>query len=266
MRKNLLCGFGCVALAALAFVLVCGGLALLQVKQTAKALPKLTQDTIHTEFEATRNLVSAKFDAVDKRVEFLAKTTDARIGSLQADTFKELGSIRNDTFAQLTAVRTEGLQALNAQLTETNKHVGTLVGAYADIPKVVGARLDPFTDCSKNKLCLQGQAADTLFAMRTTSRDVSTMTYTVNGAMPVFTDNFKAMTADFRTSTNAFAVGFPKIITNFDGITYNIKKFTTTHWYDKLIGYTLNGAMLYRQLNPATNLTVKAAEIITSQK
>lgn len=177
-----------IALIALAFLLVCGGLTLLQVRETTKELPRLAQETIHTEFEATRNLVSVKLDAVDKRVEFLSVLVDARLGKLEFDTFTELGSIRKGTFEQLTAIRTEGLQAVTTQLTETNKHVGTLVGAYAGIPQALGVRYEKdwalYFNCAKNKLCLQGQASDTLLAVRSTSRDVSGMTFEVNKIMP----------------------------------------------------------------------------------
>jgi hypothetical protein len=49
------------------------------------------------------------------------------------------------------------------------------------------------------------------------------------------------------------------------GIRGNIDRLTKPHWYDRLLGYGLNGVILYRNLNPATNLTVKGVQAITGR-
>jgi hypothetical protein len=160
-------------------------------------------------------------------------------------------SLTNITNNQLS----EFNKTLNSQLTETNKSIAKLTDAYADVPKTLGDRLDVYTDCKGNALCWQNQFTDTLFAVRTTSRDVS-----------------KTMVSVEKT-TDMFGVEFPKITknaeditTNVNGIALNINKITTPHWYDRVLGYALNGAILYRSLNPVTNLTIKGAQIVTSQK
>ena len=202
---------GGLAFAGLAFMLVCAGLTFLQVKQTAKELPVVAQQTIHTEFEATRTLVSVKMTELNTHVDTLYKGLSGDVRFLATTTDTRLGKLENDTFTELANIRKDGLKLANDQLTETNKHVGTLVTAYAGIPKTIGLRLDPFTDCAKNKLCLQGQAADTLFALRTTSRDVSTMTFAVNKVMPSLADSAASMgksgagiATDVHTATTDF--------------------------------------------------------------
>jgi hypothetical protein len=47
--------------------------------------------------------------------------------------------------------------------------------------------------------------------------------------------------------------------TNVDGITLNINRLTMPRWYDRLLGYGLNGVVIYRNLNAATNLTIREA-------
>jgi len=39
----------------------------------------------------------------------------------------------------------------------------------------------------------------------------------------------------------------------------NLDRLTKPHWYDRLIGYGLNGVLIYRNLNPVTSLTVAGA-------
>ncbi len=236
-----------------------------QLRLTSKALPEVAKTTIHAELHETRALVSDKFDMLDRRVGSLASLIDNRLGRLEGDTVKQLDALRKDTFKELASIRGDGLKIANEQLAETNKQVGRLVTAYADIPKNVGERLDEFTDCKRNKLCLQGQASDTMQALRATSRDFSAMTFKINDAMPVFVGNSLAITANFKASTEVFTNGFPKVVTNIGGITANVEHFTHPHWYSTALGYVATGVGIYRQINPISNLTVKAAQVISEQ-
>jgi len=120
--------------------------------------------------------------------------------------------------------------------------------AYAAIPATVGARFDKYTDCSTNDLCWQGQFSDSLFAIRTTSRDVSTTMDGLNHSLPIFESNVTKI-------SDTFAVGVPKITTNVENITANINKITHPHWYDRLLGYVVDGAVIYRNLSPIPSLT-----------
>jgi hypothetical protein len=56
-----------------------------------------------------------------------------------------------------------------------------------------------------------------------------------------------------------------QIGTGIAGTAANLDRLTKPHWYDRLIGYGLNGVMIYRNLNPATNLTVKGAQLVTGR-
>ncbi len=196
--------------------------------------------------------VFAKIDTLaskaDSRIDALTRTADGRIGSIQKDLFTAVGDIRND---------------VNGQLTDANKSVNTLVTAYADVPKIVGARYEKdwasYFDCAKNKLCLQGQASDTLFAIRTTSRDTSETMLSVKKTLP-------QISGHMLTISNTFASDIPKITGNINGIATNINSLTKPRWYDRVIGYALNGAVIYRSINPVTNLAVTGAQVVSSPK
>ena len=237
-----------------------------QLAATTKALPtqiddrigKLQKDVLDKIDTVQGNLnteVTTLATLADNRIDSFTTTTDNRLGSLEKDTFKAVGDIKD---------------AANTQLTTANNSVTTLVTAYADIPKVVGARYEKdwasYFDCAANKLCLQGQASDTMFAVRQSSRDTSTMMIGFNETMPKIEDHVLKI-------TTAFSTDFPKITGNINdmtlniaGVSKNINSLTKPHWYDRIIGYALNGAIMYRSLNPVTSLTVAGAQVVSSQK
>jgi ABC-type transporter Mla subunit MlaD len=77
--------------------------------------------------------------------------------------------------------------------------------------------------------------------------------------------NFGQMSADVRTALPTAITTWQGIGTNVGGITANVNQLTKPRWYDRLLGYGLNGVVIYRNLNPVTNLTVKGAQIISSR-
>lgn len=241
----------CVLLISLVFLIF-------QLRSTVRVAGETVQNVpglIHTESDNIQYFLHSELqqtrDFTGEQVSALTRTADKRLVSIQTDTEKQIQGL-----TALATIRSdEALHMIDGQLTETNKNVAKLTDAYADLPKTVGERLDPYTDCKNNALCWQNQATDTLFAIRTTTRDVSRTMVSVE------------------KTTDLFGVEFPKITKNtedvsknIDDITLHISKLTTPHWYDRVLGYALNGAILYRSLNPVTNLSIKGAQIVTSQK
>lgn len=216
--------------------------------QTAnKTLLELPR-TFDTRLESTQTQVLSQIDKIQIRlfgeVHNLVQKTDTRMGSIETKLFDSIDGARFD---------------FNSQLTTTNQSVSTLVAAYAQVPAAVGSRYErdfnPYFDCKKNGLCIQGQATDTLFAIRDASRSTSKTMSGIKEIMP-------KVEGHILTISNTFATDIPKITTNFASITGNIDRLTKPKWYDRLIGYGLNGAIMYRNFNPATNLTLKGAQAI----
>lgn len=200
--------------------------------------------TIHEELQETRDFTGEQISA-------LTKTADKRLQAIQNDT-RVLGY----TALNLSSQSLDKFnQTLNNQLTDTNKSIAQLTNAYATLPEIVGKRLDPYTDCDKNVLCWQGQISDTLFAVRTTSRDVSKTMTVFSKTNDMFNNEFPKITKNTE-----------EITANINSISANIKRITTPHWYDKIFGYALNGAILYRELNPVTQITSTVTSAISSQK
>jgi hypothetical protein len=55
-----------------------------------------------------------------------------------------------------------------------------------------------------------------------------------------------------------------QIGTDVSGTANNLNRLTKPHWYDRLLGYGLNGVLIYRNLNPITNLAVKGAQMLSA--
>ena len=70
--------------------------------------------------------------------------------------------------------------------------------------------------------------------------------------------NFGQMSTDVRNALPSAITTWHGIGVNVQGITGNINRLTKPRWYDRLLGYGLNGVVIYRNLNPATNLTLRA--------
>lgn len=222
-----------------------------EVQTTLKVTSEVAQKVptmVDTRLASLQTEVLAKIDTVQDKltgeVNHLANKTDARLGSIQDGVLASVDGLRSD---------------LNGQLTATNKSVDTLVTAYANVPAQVGARyerdFDTFLNCEKNALCLQGQASDTLFAVRDASRSTSATMVSLKTTLP-------QIERHVLTITDTFATDVPKITSNFASITDNINRLTKPKWYDRLLGYGLNGAILYRNLNPTTNLTIKGTQAL----
>jgi hypothetical protein len=215
------------------------------------------------EFDAYRNdtvkLVNTRFDSLQIFTTGLFDKTNARIGSLEDKTFTLAYNLRTDTFSEIANLHQDSFNqigvlnnTLNSQLgtfnTNLNNNIGQLTTAYVGIPAAIGSRFDRQTDCVHNALCWQNMTSDTLTNLRFTGKDIST-------TMKVFSDGYPHMQDQFDLT-----------VSNFASITTHINKLTTPHWYDRVLGYALNGALLYRNLNPVTNITLTGVQAISGLK
>ena len=213
---------------------------------------------IHNELQATRDLTDRQ--ANDLRIQVLAKITevqtklsddvgklsskaDYRMGKLETDSFSTLNTLSANINTQLTTLNTN----VNSQLTTANGSVGTLATAYGDVPKVLGARFDYFTDCQANGLCWQNALSDNMLAFRASSRDLSVAMQGISSTLPTIASNIQA-------GTDTFKNGFPAIVKNTTDITHNIEVLTHPKWYWRLLGAVAQGSTVYFNVRPVTSL------------
>lgn len=192
-------------------------------------------------------LVNTRFDSLQGSVTDWLGTADKRLGSIEY----RVGAIQKDSFGLLNQTRTDLFQRVDVltanvdkQLSVTNASVANLTGAYAGLPKTFEAKFGEQTDCTTNGLCWQNLTTDLLTSSRFAMRDVSVASDTFNKQFPKMIDNTTLV-------STSLSVNIPRITTSFANTAENIDRLTKPHWYDRLLGYGLNGALLYRQFNPA---------------
>jgi len=240
----------CALLAALAGVAVQAVLLLHAATVAARALPTAVRD----ELVATRAAVLAEVRAGRGD---LAGQLEAARKDLLGRTERQVAALRNDAMGEVVQIRSaadlrvgDTLARVDTALSKIEELRGDLKPIFdhtASITKQADDAAPLFLDCEFN--------ADCLF-----NRYVGASKGIERAAL-----NFGQMSSDVRAALPTTIATWQGIGTNVDGITGNINRLTKPRWYDRLLGYGLNGVVIYRNLNPATNLTLKGAQIVTSR-
>lgn len=189
---------------------------------------------------------------------------------------KHAGLIRRDLFGQVEALRLEvlgpegrwvslqsavlarvdeGVRIIEATRRENVAPVLTAaIGVISDLrptlrnAESITGHADEAAAILFRRDALPAQVLGVLGGAKVTLGETAQTMRTVRSAAPMFVSQGQAITNEFLS------------------IGSNINRLTKPHWYDRLLGYGLNGVVLYRNLNPATNLTIKGAQIVSSQK
>ncbi len=67
--------------------------------------------------------------------------------------------------------------------------------------------------------------------------------------------------AEFLAQGQHITANVDMATSEFSGVATNLNRLTKPKWYDRLLGYGLNGAVIYRNLNPVTSIAVKGAAV-----
>lgn len=206
-----------------------------------RELPEL----VRTEAELTRKAVDDRLASIEEKAN--SQLTDIRreaslkIDQLSNKTDNRLASIQTDLVGQVELV----VQNATSNASMVAQDASTLLRTYNAVPGRVEAKIEPFTNCEENDYCWQNLTTDSLVAIRSTSRDVSRAANTINTTVPEIAN-------DVKLSSNAFATQFPVFIDNTTQVAENINRVTKPKWYDRIIGYALNGSILWFNVNRAT--------------
>ncbi len=240
----------CALLAALTGVAVQAILLLHAATGASRALP----GAVSAEIQATRSALVAQVAAargdltgqIEAARKDLLGRTERGVADLRTDVMGEMAQIRTtadrrvgDSLVRLDTAL-DKVEELRDDLKPTLDHA-------ASISKQVDDAAPLWLDCEYN--------ADCLF-----NRYVGASKGIERAAL-----NFGQMSADVRTALPTAITTWQGIGVNVGGITANVNQLTKPRWYDRLLGYGLNGVVIYRNVNPATNLTVKGAQFVSSR-
>jgi hypothetical protein len=171
-------------------------------------------------------------------------------------TERQTAALRTDVMAEVAGFRETADRRLGDTLARADRALGTVEALRldlkptlehsADIMAQVGGALPLFLDCDHNSDCVFNRYVG---ASRGIERAAS---------------NFGKASADISSALPQAITTWQSIGVNANGIAANVNQLTKPKWYDRLIGYGLNGVVIYRNLNPAS-LTVRGAEILSSR-
>lgn len=243
----------CAALAALTVLAVCS-IVLVRtatsevaaVSKQANAVGAEIVSEVDTTREALLSAAVAQLNGAQGKVDRALSIADSRIGqalslaSVATNHANDQLGVINATVATFGARTSETVAGFREDLKPTLSKTQNLIAQIDDAAPM-------FLDCDHNADCLFNRYVGASKGIERASLNLGQMAFTVNAAMPQFVANANSLVAD-----SAATAG-------------NLNRLTKPKWYDRLIGYGLNAAVIYRNLNPVTNVTVKAAQILTSR-
>ncbi|HUA61545.1 MAG TPA: hypothetical protein VML19_22490 [Verrucomicrobiae bacterium] len=205
------------------------------------------------QIESTRIELTGQVDAVRRDLD---RQINATRRELLDRTERQVTAIRTDVLAEADEIRETADRRLGESLTKVDRALETVDALRGDLKPAldhVGAisaqvndALPMFLDCDDNPDCVFNRYVG---ASRGLERAA---------------DNFGMASTDVRKALPAAITTWQSIGSNANGIAANVNQLTKPKWYDRLIGYGLNGVVIYRNLNPAS-LTVRSAQLLSSR-
>jgi ABC-type transporter Mla subunit MlaD len=190
------------------------------------------------------------------RAALIAEVTAARKDAL-ARSERQIAALRKDVLAEAAQIRETADRRIGDTLARADTALTTVESLRTDVKPTldrsaaIAAQVDDalplFLDCDHNPDCVF-------------NRYVGVSKGVERAAL-----NFGQMSQDVRGSLPKMLVTWDRIAQDVSGTAGNVNRLTKPRWYDRLLGYGLNGIVIYRNLNPATNLTVKGAQILSAR-
>ena len=236
----------CAFLSALTALVVCTILLLRAATATVAAIPG--------EVEATRRELIGVVEAARK--DLTAQVESARQDVLTRSE-RQSAALRTDVMAEVAEIRKMADRRLGDTLARADTALGTVEALRRDLKPVldnsaaitaqVNASLPLFLDCDHNADCFFNRYVGASRGIERAALNFGQASTTFNSALPGFVRNADSLVADSAATAN------------------NIKRLTTPKWYDRLIGYGLNGVVIYRNLNPVTSLAITGAQFLSAR-
>jgi hypothetical protein len=236
----------CALLAALTALAVYATLLVRTAASAVAAIPgeigttrsALTGEIAAAREDLTRQIAAARRDVVSR--------SDRQLTGIRRDLLAEADAVRDtadrrmgDTLARADAALHE-IEGLRQDLKPSLDHT-------AAITAQIDGALPLFLDCDHNPDCVFNRYVGVARSVERATLNLGQVSQDVRSALPPMLRTWNHIGADVSATAG------------------NINRLTKPHWYDRLLGYGLNGVLIYRNLNPATNLTTRAAQIISSR-
>jgi hypothetical protein len=226
----------CTLLAALTALAAYAILLLNAARVTVAAIPReiaATRSALVLEIAAARSDLTRQI-AVGRR-------------DLLALTSRQATALRTESLAEVAEIRKSADRRLGDTLARVDTALGKIDGVRGDLKPVLANSAALVRDAQDSWDDLFWDVKASLASATVAANSVGQMSLDIQSAVP----------GTLRTWNG--------IGGNVAAITGNIDRLTKPRWYDRLLGYGLNGIVMYRNLNPVTNLTLKGAQVLSSR-
>lgn len=223
-----------------------------------RKLPKWTERQITREAELTRTAtteaVKDNLEPVLKEVKAWRKDTDKQITHLTDLTLGPENSLRTDVMHRIDTLS----NTLNTSIADADKQLTQANTTITELKISLKPTLDNVESITKHA----DEASAILFRRDALPAQILGLT----AAAKVTLGETAQTMRQVRIATPMFVEQGKNITDNFNGLTSNLNRLTKPHWYDRALGYGLNGMILYRQLHPAGIVVSTAVEALSSRK
>lgn len=197
--------------------------------------------------------VSALPDEVTAtRVALLNEVRAARQDVL-ARSERQLAAMRKDALSEVDEMRTTADRRVGDTLARADAALATVDELRREIEPVLTTAQGTLHDADRTVADLHPQLLGLVAASKVTAGETAQTMRDIRRAVPDFISQGQKITTNVGTATSEFS-----------SVATNLNRLTKPKWYDRLLGYGLNGVVIYRDLNPVTSLTVKGIQFLTS--
>ena len=241
LQQILVCAF----LSALTALVVCAILLLRAATATVAAIPgevASARRELIGQLEATRKDLTAQVEAA--RQDVLTRS-ERQSAALRTDVMTEVAEIRKMADRRLGDTLARADTALGTA-EALRRDLNPALDNSAAITAQVNASLPLFLDCDHNADCVFNRYVGASHGIERAALSFGEMAQQQREALPEQLATWRQIGADV------------------SGTAGNLNRLTKPHWYDRLLGYGLNAVVIYRNLNPITNLTVKGAQTLSA--
>ncbi|MGA3016519.1 MAG: hypothetical protein ABSF62_05315 [Bryobacteraceae bacterium] len=233
----------CALLTALTGLVVCAIALVRTASGTVAAIP--------SQIDATRAALVGEIAAA--RHDVIHQVADSR-HDLLVRTERQAAALREGVLSEAGRFRQDADRRVGDTLARADTALSTAQDLREDLKPVIDAARHTLEHTDKTVADLHPQLLGLIAASKVTAGETAQTMRDFRGAVPGFLTQSQAIAGNVQTATLSFS-----------GVADNLNRLTKPKWYDRLLGYALNGVVIYRNLNPITSLTVTGAQLLTSR-
>jgi hypothetical protein len=254
MLQRLKLALTCILLAALTGLVIQAALLVHTATVATRALP----GALSVELAATRTALADQTEAARK--DLVGQVAAAR-QDLFIRTERQVAALRDASQVEVRhAVEAASgtiQDAVRRSDTKVDVAVAEIHGLRTDLQPGIQNVVNISADLSAISADVKQREPGMFTDLASAGANATSITRQVNDALPLWLDCEGNPSCAFNL--------YQGTAKSFENMAQNVDRLTKPKWYDRLIGYGLNGVVMYRNLNPVTSLAITGAQVVSSR-